>query len=88
MLDYKLKIGLVPDVRDLGDFETRKGIFEPAKGVENKNKVDSLHKRRTRPSRVVRIVDGGEEELPFTYENGRVVFRVKGLVLFDMFLIR
>ena len=39
MLDYKLKIGLVPDVRDLGDFATRKGIFEPAKGVENKNKV-------------------------------------------------
>jgi L-fucose isomerase-like protein len=39
MLDFKLKIGLVPDVRDLGDFKTRKGIFEPAKGVENKNKV-------------------------------------------------
>lgn len=39
MLDYKLKIGLIPDVRDLGDFATRKGIFEPAKGVENKNKV-------------------------------------------------
>lgn len=37
MLDYKLKIGLIPEVRDLGDFETRKGIFEPAKGVENKN---------------------------------------------------
>lgn len=41
MLDYKLKIGLVPDVRDLGDFKTRKGIFEPAKGVDNKNKVIS-----------------------------------------------
>ena len=39
MLDFKVKIGLVPDVRDLFDFETRKGIFEPAKGVENKNKV-------------------------------------------------
>ena len=39
MLDFKLKIGLVPDVRDLGDFKTRKGIFEPAKGVENKNMV-------------------------------------------------
>ncbi len=39
MLDFKLKIGLVPDVRDLGDFKTRKGIFEPAKGVENKNTV-------------------------------------------------
>ena len=39
MLDYKLKIGLIPDVRNLGDFKTRKGIFEPAKGVENKNKA-------------------------------------------------
>lgn len=39
MLDYRLKIGLVPDVRDLFDFKTRKGIFEPAKGIENKNKV-------------------------------------------------
>lgn len=39
MLDFKVKIGLVPDVRDLGDFKTRKGIFEPAKGVENKNRV-------------------------------------------------
>lgn len=39
VLDYSVKIGLVPDVRDLGDFATRKGIFEPAKGVENKNKV-------------------------------------------------
>lgn len=39
MLDYKLKIGLIPDVRDLGDFKTRKGIFEPAKGVENKNRA-------------------------------------------------
>ncbi len=39
MLDYKLKIGLIANIRDLGDFETRKGIFEPAKGVENKNKT-------------------------------------------------
>lgn len=39
MLDYKLKIGLVPDVRDLGDFATRKGIFEPAKGVERKKHI-------------------------------------------------
>ncbi|MBQ8525262.1 MAG: hypothetical protein IJ460_00865 [Clostridia bacterium] len=39
MLNYKIKIGLVPDVRDLFDFSTRKGIFEPAKGVESKNKV-------------------------------------------------
>ncbi len=39
MLDYKVKIGIVPNVRDLGDFATRKGIFEPAKGVENKEKA-------------------------------------------------
>ena len=39
MLDFKVKIGLVPDVRDLFDFATRKGIFEPAKGVESKNKL-------------------------------------------------
>lgn len=39
MLNYKIKIGLVPDVRDLFDFATRKGIFEPAKGVENKDKI-------------------------------------------------
>ena len=39
MLDYKIKIGLVPNIRDLFDFATRKGIFEPAKGVENKDKA-------------------------------------------------
>lgn len=39
MLNYKVKIGLVPDVRNLGDFATRKGIFEPAKGAENKDKA-------------------------------------------------
>ena len=39
MLDYRLKIGLVPDVRDLPDFATRKGIFDPAKGAENKNRI-------------------------------------------------
>ena len=39
MLNYKIKIGLIPDVRDLGDFATRKGIFEPAKGVDRKNDV-------------------------------------------------
>ena len=39
MLNYKIKIGLIPNVRDLGDFATRKGIFEPAKGVERKNEV-------------------------------------------------
>ena len=39
MLDYSLKIGLIPGVRDLGDFATRKGIFEPAKGVERKDKI-------------------------------------------------
>ena len=44
MLNYKLKIGLVPDVRNLGDFKTRKGMFEPAKGVENKNRIISYLK--------------------------------------------
>lgn len=44
MLDYRLKIGLVPDVRDLGDFATRKGIFEPAKGVERKDEAVSFIK--------------------------------------------
>ena len=39
MLDYKLKIGLVPIRRDLADAKTRKGIFEPAKAEENKNQV-------------------------------------------------
>lgn len=39
MLDYKIKIGLIPDVRDLGDFNTRKGMFEPAKGKERKDKA-------------------------------------------------
>ena len=39
MLNYKVKIGLVPDVRDLFDFATRKGIFEPAKGAENKDRA-------------------------------------------------
>ena len=39
MLDFKVKIGLIPDVRNLGDFKTRKGIFEPAKGVERKNQI-------------------------------------------------
>lgn len=37
MLNYNVKIGLVPNIRNLADFKTRKGIFEPAKGVENKN---------------------------------------------------
>lgn len=41
MLDYKIKIGLVPVIRDLFDFSTRKGIFEPAKGAENKNRAIS-----------------------------------------------
>lgn len=37
MLNYKIKIGLVPNVRDLSDFDTRKGMFEPAKGKERKD---------------------------------------------------
>ena len=35
MLDFKLKIGLVPDVRHVANFENRKGMFEPAKFVES-----------------------------------------------------
>lgn len=55
MLNYKIKIGLIPDVRDLGDFATRKGIFEPAKGVDRKNdvvkyiKIISLMSKRNLP---------------------------------------
>jgi len=44
VLNYKVKIGLVPDVRDLFDFATRKGIFEPAKGAQSKDKVISYIK--------------------------------------------
>ena len=39
MIDYKIKIGLIPDVRDLGDFDTRKGMFEPAKGKKRKDEA-------------------------------------------------
>ncbi len=39
MLDFQLKIGLIPGVRNLGDFKTRKGIFEPAKGAERKDQA-------------------------------------------------
>ena len=39
MLDYKLKIGLVPDVRDLGDFDTRKGIFDPKIAAKIKDDI-------------------------------------------------
>lgn len=39
MLDYKVKIGLIPLRRQLADEATRKGIFEPAKAKENKDKV-------------------------------------------------
>lgn len=39
MLGFKLKIGLIPLRRDLPDAKTRKGIFEPAKAEENKNKI-------------------------------------------------
>lgn len=39
MLDYKVKIGLVPLRRQLADEATRKGIFEPAKAKENKDKA-------------------------------------------------
>lgn len=39
MLDYKVKIGLIPLRRQVADEATRKGIFEPAKAKENKDKV-------------------------------------------------
>lgn len=39
MLDYGLKIGLIPIRRDLPDAKTRKGIFEPAKAEENRKKT-------------------------------------------------
>lgn len=39
MLDYKLKIGLVPERRWLADAATRKGIFEPRYAVKNKEHV-------------------------------------------------
>ncbi len=37
MLDFQLKIGLVPGLRNLGDFKTRKGFFEPPKGAARKD---------------------------------------------------
>lgn len=39
MLDYKVKIGLIPERRQLADEATRKGIFEPAKAKENKDRA-------------------------------------------------
>ena len=36
MLDYRLKIGIIPGRRDIADAATRKGIFEPAAAVANK----------------------------------------------------
>ena len=39
MLDYSLKIGLVPERRWLADAKTRKGIFAPRYAVENKNRI-------------------------------------------------
>ena len=44
MLDYKLKIGLVPERRWLADAATRKGIFAPKYAVENKNRIVSYIK--------------------------------------------
>lgn len=39
MLDFKLKIGLVPERRWLADAKTRKGIFAAKYAVENKNHI-------------------------------------------------
>lgn len=44
MLNYKLKIGLVPERRYLADWRTRKGIFCPKYAVDNKNKIVSYIK--------------------------------------------
>lgn len=46
MLDYKLKIGLVPERRWLADAATRKGIFAPKYAVANKNHVLSYIKEK------------------------------------------
>ena len=39
MLDYSLKIGIICGRRDIADAATRKGIFEPAAAIANKEKV-------------------------------------------------
>ncbi len=39
VLDYKLKIALIPERRWLADAATRKGIFAPKYAIENKNKI-------------------------------------------------
>ena len=39
MLDYTLKIGLIPERRYLADAATRKGIFAPKYAIENKNEI-------------------------------------------------
>ncbi len=46
MLDYSLKIGLIPERRWLADAATRKGIFKPACAVANKKKVVEYIKDR------------------------------------------
>ena len=47
MLDYKLKIGLVPERRWLADAATRRGIFQPSKAVDNKNEIVKYISRTT-----------------------------------------
>lgn len=44
MLNYKVKIGLIPLRRQLADEATRKGIFDPAKARENKDHIISYIK--------------------------------------------
>lgn len=39
MLDYKLTVGIVPIRRKIADEATRKGMFEPAKAQENKDRI-------------------------------------------------
>ena len=46
MLDYSLKIGIICGRRDIADAATRKGIFEPAAAIANKEKVVPYIKER------------------------------------------
>ena len=39
MLNYRLKIGLIPERRDAENAKKRTGIFSAKKAVENKNRI-------------------------------------------------
>ena len=66
MLDYSLKIGIICGRRDIADAATRKGIFEPAAAIANKEKAVPYIKERfsdeiTDDHRVDRIVEHLEQ---------------------------